>query len=176
MTVAYQGTEGAFSHEACLRFLPHEEPVAVPSFEDVVSAVNRGDTDLGILPLSNNHAGETGARELIEKGGLEILDEHELPVRMHLLGMPTASIEKIRTVVSHPVALRQCAETLAELEVDTEETSNTALAAAALTNPNRAVLASEEAARLYGLSILMRDVHDRPDNATRFAIVRREAP
>jgi prephenate dehydratase len=172
MTVAYQGTEGAFSHEACLRFLPDEEPVAVPSFEDVVNVVNKGDADFGMLPLSNNQAGETGALELIEKGDLEIVDERELPVRMHLLGMPTASIEKIRTVVSHPVALRQCAETLAALEV---ETSNTALAAAALTNPNRAVLASEEAARLYGLTILLRDVHDRPDNSTRFAIVRRGA-
>lgn len=175
MSVAYQGTEGAFSHEACLRFLPDEEPVAVPSFEDVVNVVNKGEADFGMLPLSNNQAGETGSRELIEQGNLEIVDERELPVRMHLLGMPTASIEKITTVVSHPVALRQCAETLAQLEVETEETSNTALAAAALTNPNRAVLASEKAARLYGLTILLRDVHDRPDNSTRFAIVRRGA-
>jgi len=58
--------------------------------------------------------------------------------------------------------------------VDTDETSNSALAAKALTNPNRAVLASEAAANLYGLAILKRDVHDRPDNATRFAIVARE--
>ena len=175
MSVAYQGTEGAFSHQACLRFLPGHQAVAVPTFVDVVTAVNRGEADFGMLPLANNEAGETGARGLIEKGGLEIVEERELPVRMHLLGLPTARIEKIRTVVSHPVALRQCAETLAELEVETEETSNTALAAAALTNPNRAVLASEEAARLYGLTILKRDVHDRPDNSTRFAIVRRGA-
>lgn len=173
MTVAYQGTEGAFSHEACLRFLPDEQPIAVATFEDVVGAVTRGDAEFGMLPLSNNQAGETGARELLEKAGLDIVAEHDLPIRMHLLGLPNADIAKIRTVVSHPVALRQCAANLAELEVETEETSNTALAAAALTNPSRGVLASEEAARLYGLVILKRDVHDRPDNATRFAIVRR---
>jgi prephenate dehydratase len=176
MTVAYQGAEGAFSHEACLRFLPDEEAVAYPTFSDVVAAVQNGDVDSGMLPLANNEAGETGARELIEKAGLRIVDEPVLPVRMHLLGMPSAKLDQIRTVVSHPVALRQCARTLAELGVTTEETSNTAIAAKSLSNPARGVLASEAAAQIYGLAILKRDVHDRVDNETRFAIVSRDVP
>lgn len=175
MTVAYQGVEGAFAHEACMRFLPDEETVALPTFLDVVNAVQRGKADLGMLPISNNQAGETGALELIEKAHLQIIDQPVLAVRMHLLGMPTARLEQIRTVVSHPVALRQCARALAKLGVATEETSNTALAAKALTNPSRAVLASEAAAELYGLAILKRDVHDREDNQTRFAIVSRKS-
>ena len=174
MTVAYQGVEGAFAHEACLRFLGDHQAIALPTFLDVVNAVQRGEADLGMLPLANNQAGETGARELIEKARLHIIDQPVLAVRMHLLGMPTARLEQIRTVVSHPVALRQCATTLAELGVATEETSNTALAAKALTNPSRGVLASETAADLYGLVVLRRDVHDREDNETRFAIVSRE--
>jgi prephenate dehydratase len=174
MTVAYQGAEGAFSHEACLRFLPDEEAVAYPTFSDVVAAVQNGDVDSGMLPLANNEAGETGARELIEKAGLRIVDEPVLPVRMHLLGMPSAKLDQIRTVVSHPVALRQCARTLAALGVKTEETSNTAIAAKSLANPVRGVLASEAAAQIYGLAILKRDVHDRADNETRFAIVSRD--
>lgn len=173
MTIAYQGTEGAFSHEACLRFAPDRTPIAFATFSDVVAAVKNGEADLGMLPLANNEAGETGARELIEKAHLNIVDEPVLPVRMHLLGMQHAELEQIRTVVSHPVALRQCSRVLADLEVATEETSNTALAAKALANPSRAVLASEAAAVLYGLRILKRDVHDRRDNATRFAIISR---
>lgn len=175
MSVAYQGVEGAFSHEACQRFLPGHETVACPTFSDVVNAVSRGETDFGMLPLANNEAGETGARYLIEQACLHIVAEHLLPVRMHLLGMPSATIDQITTVVSHPVALRQCSRTLAELGVATEETSNTAIAAKALSNPNRAVLASEAAADLYGLTILQRDVHDRKDNATLFAVVARGA-
>lgn len=175
MTVAYQGVEGAFSHEACLRFLPQRQPVAFATFSDVVRAVQGGSTTFGILPLVNNEAGETGARELIEKAGLRIVDEPVLPVRMHLLGMAEAELDQIRTVVSHPVALRQCSRTLAALGVATEETSNTALAAKALTNPSRGVLASEAAAELYGLKVLKRDVHDRMDNATRFAIIARDS-
>jgi prephenate dehydratase len=173
--VAYQGVEGAFSHEACLRFLPDHEPIAVATFGDVVNAVRSREVDYGMLPLANNEAGETGARELIENAGLHIADEPVLPVRMHLLALPDATLDSIRTVVSHPVALRQCAATLAKLGVMTDETSNTAMAAKALNNPKRAVIASETAANLYGLRILIRDVHDRPDNSTRFAIVSRAA-
>ncbi|MEO7277896.1 MAG: prephenate dehydratase domain-containing protein, partial [Sphingomicrobium sp.] len=128
---------------------------------------------LGMLPLANNEAGETGARELIDKARLHIVDEPVLPVRMHLLGLPSANLDQIRTVVSHPVALRQCSDLLAAMAVETEETSNTAVAAKALANPGRAVLASEAAASIYGLEILKRDVHNRSDNSTRFAIVSR---
>jgi prephenate dehydratase len=171
MTVAYQGAEGAFSHEACLCFLPEHEAVPVATFSDVLTAVQSGEADVGILPLANNDAGETGARELIAKARLHILSEPVLPVRMHLLGLPSAKLDQIRTVVSHPIALAQCSEALTKLGVETEETSNTALAAQALRNPNRAVLASEAAAAIYGLTILERDLQNRPDNATRFAIV-----
>jgi prephenate dehydratase len=171
MTVAYHGAEGAFSHEACLRFLPEHQAVAVGTFADVVSAVQSGEADFGMLPLANNEAGETGARELIAQARLHIVDEAVLPVRMHLLGLPDATLDQIRTVVSHPIALAQCSEVLAKLGVETEEASNTAVAARALQNPSRGVLASEAAAAIYGLAILKRDVQNRTDNATTFAIV-----
>lgn len=175
MTVAYPGAEGAFSHEACLRFLPDHEPVPVATFFEVVRAVQTGQTALGMLPLSNNEAGETGARDLIEKARLRVVDEPVLEVRMHLLGMPSAALEQVRTVASHPVALRQCSNSLSALGVKMEEAPNTALAAKDLRDPDRAVLASESAAALYGLAILKRDMQDRPDNATRFAIVSRSS-
>lgn len=173
MTVAYQGAPGAFSHEACLRFLPGHEPIAVSEFADVVRAVQGGEADLGMLPLSNNEAGETGVRNLIASSDLRIAAQHVLPVRMHLLGLPSASIEDIRFIASHPVALRQCSATLAALGIETEEAANTAVAAQTLSQTDRGVLASEAAADFYGLAILMRDLQDRPDNATTFAVVER---
>ena len=56
MSVAYHGVPGAFSHEACLRFLPGEVPIGLPTFADVVRAVEGGEADYGILPLENNNA------------------------------------------------------------------------------------------------------------------------
>lgn len=172
--VAYAGAPGAFGHEACLAFLPDHEPLPRATFEQVIASVEAGEAERGMLPLANNQAGETGARALIASSRVRILDEHELPVRMHLLGLPGARLEDIRCVVSHPVALRQCARSIIRLGLPTEEASNTAVAAAALDNPNRAVLASAAAAEAYGLETLVADVHDRPDNATRFAIIARD--
>ena len=105
MSVAYHGLPGAFSHEACLRFLPDEEPLGLPSFADVVGAVERGEADFGMLPLENNNVGGVDeVKALISRTSLRVLSEHPLPIRIHLLGLPGATIEQVRSAVSHPMA------------------------------------------------------------------------
>ncbi|HEY9554343.1 prephenate dehydratase domain-containing protein [Allosphingosinicella sp.] len=174
-TVAYQGQPGAFSHEACLAFLPACRPLAKPSFAAVVAAVESGDTDIGILPIENSTAGRVEeALRVLDRSSLATLSERSLPVRLHLLSLPGTRLEAIARVISHPMALAQCAETLRSLNLPTQSAVNTAVAAkrlAAATDGATAVLASEAAARTYGLAILRRDVHDRPDNATRFRVI-----
>ena len=174
MRIAYQGVPGAFGHEACLAFLPAYEPVGLPSFADVAAGVAAGAIERGLLPLRNSRAGAVeGVADLVGKHGLAIEAEHVLRVRMHLLALPGTRLEAVRTVTSHPVALRQCAVAIARLGVATEPAPNTAAAARALDDPHKAVLASEAAASLYGLEILVRDLQDDPDNATTFILIRR---
>jgi prephenate dehydratase len=175
MSIAYQGAPGAFGHEACLAFHPEHEPVAKPSFAAVLEALEARETELGILPVENVCAGPVEeAQALLAGSPLHRIGEHWLPVRMHLLALPGVSLAEIRTVASHPVALKQCSIALAELGVEIEAAPNTAVAAQSLSDRSRAVLASEAAAAAYGLTILRRDVHDRPDNATLFAVLARE--
>lgn len=172
MRVAYQGAPGAFGHQACLAFLPEHEPVPEPSFAAVIAAVAEGRAERGLIPVENSIAGlveETHG--LLEGAPVAVVGEPVLPVRMHLLGLPGARLDSLRIVVSHPVALRQCARKLDRLGLAREEAPNTAIAAAALRDPAKAVLASAAAAEAYGLVILLADVHDRPDNATRFALL-----
>jgi prephenate dehydratase len=69
------------------------------------------------------------------------------------------------------MALRQCARALEKLGVALEEAPNTAVAARDLADSAHAVLASEAAAKAYGLDILQRDLQDDPNNRTRFALV-----
>jgi prephenate dehydratase len=176
MKVAYQGLPGAFGHQACLAFLPDHEPVAEASFADVLAAVSEGRAHRGILPVENNEAGAVvEAQALLAESELQVVAEYVLPVRMHLLGLSGACLDQVRTAVSHPVALGQCSKKLKRLGLTLEEAPNTAIAASRLQDPNKAVLASEAAAEAYGLQILLRDVHDRPDNATRFAVICRAA-
>lgn len=174
MSVAYHGAPGAFSHEACLRFLPGEEPVGLPSFAAVIRSVERGEADFGILPLENNIAGSVDeVRELLGKTSLTVIGEHRLPIRIHLLGLPGSSLDQVRTAVSHPMAIRQCAQTLRSLGLESEEAPSTSEAARALSDPTRAVLASEAAAKAYGLVVLKPNVHDREVNETTFVVVSR---
>jgi len=174
MTIAYHGVPGAFSHEACRAFLPGEEPVGYSSFAEVIQAVEEGEADLGILPTENNNAGGVHeVRQLLASSTLKILAEHRLPVRIHLLGLPGAKLAGVRTAVSHPMALKQCAATLASLGLATEDAPSTSVAAQGLSDPAKAVLASEGAAETYGLEILKRDVHDREVNETTFVVVSR---
>jgi prephenate dehydratase len=172
MKIAYQGMPGAFGHQAALAFAPEFEPVAERSFAAVIAAVVEGRAERGILPVENNEAGPVAETQALLAGAsVDVIAEPVLPVRMHLLGLPGARLDDVRTAVSHPVALRQCAKTLDRLGLDREEAANTAIAAAGLRDPAKAVLASEAAAEAYGLVILLRDVHDRSDNATRFALL-----
>jgi prephenate dehydratase len=174
MTVAYHGVPGAFSHEACLRFLPGEKPVGLPSFADVIRAVEAGESDFGVLPLENNNVGGVDeVRQLLDGSPLRVVARQALPIRIHLLALPGASIDQVRTAVSHPMAIKQCRETLRSLGLEAEEASSTSAAAQGLDDRAKAVLASEAAAEAYGLVILKRDVHDREVNETTFVVVSR---
>lgn len=174
MSIAYQGVPGAFAHEACRAFMPDRPAIAVPTFAEVVAAVRGGKVEFGMLPIANSRVGEVpGVRRLIEDTALTIEAEHRLPVRLHLLGVRGSRLEQVRSVVSHPMALRQCSQSLSRLRVDLREAPNTALAAKELGEPDVAALASEAAAAIYQRDILLRDLQDDRDNHTLFVLVRR---
>lgn len=174
MSIAYQGAPGAFGHEACRAFMPDQPIIAVPTFAEVTAAVRRGEAEFGMLPLANSRAGDVpGVRSLIEQAALAIETEFRLPVRLHLLGLRGSRLEQVRTVVSHPMALKQCSQSLSRLRVTLRKAPNTALAARVLCEPTVTALASEAAAAIYGRDILFRDLQDDPDNHTLFALVRR---
>jgi prephenate dehydratase len=177
MSIAYQGQPGAFGHEACLKFMPAHVPLPRPSFRAVTEAVSYGEADFGMLPMENSCAGPVAeVQDLLSSIDLPVLSTHSLPVRMHLLAPPGTRLDSIRRVVSHKVALAQCADTLRGLGVTTETASNTAVAAktvAESSDGETAVLASEAAAAIYGLNIIRRDIHDQPDNATTFVVLGR---
>jgi len=176
MKAAYQGVPGAFSHEACLTFLPDYEPFGQPSFAAVIETVVEGEAELGVLPFENSAVGPVEeVRDLLEGCPLTIVARHVLPIRIHLLGLPGAELAAVTCAVSHPMALKQCAGTLAAMGLAARPASNTAVAAQALAEPTNAVLASEAAAAAYGLTILRPDMQDSPDNSTTFVVIARGA-
>ena len=110
--------------------------------------------------------------------GLQIIGEHFQRVNHHLLGVPGARLQDVRTVHSHVHALNQCRRLLQELDVTPKVHADTAGAAAEVAEAGRtdqAAIASRLAAEIYGLDILRADIEDAEHNTTRFIILAREA-
>jgi prephenate dehydratase len=153
--------------------VPNENPQALSTFAAVATALKNGTADLGILPVWNNIAGDVpGVRSLILRHALRIAGSIDLPVRLHLMGLPGCEYDQLTTIVSHPVALAQCRCSLGGMKVRLVKAESTALAASGLCDLATAALASLEAAELYGLTVLKTDMQDRKNSMTRFALLR----
>ncbi len=172
---AFQGTYGAFSHEACVALLPQAEPTPYASFEAAFEAVRSGDCAFGFIPSENTIAGPVPeVAPLLAASGLAVLAEYLWPIRMQLMGVAGAELAQVRTVASHPMALKQCGRFLRDHGLIAEAAYDTAGAAAELAaapDRTRAVVAATAAAELYGLQVLRLDVQDRADNVTRFLVL-----
>ena len=177
MRVAYSGTEGAFAHIATGKLFPSAEKIGFPDFESAYRAVENGECDAAVLPVENSTNGEVGqVMDLMFSGGLFVNRMLDLPVTQDLLVKPGTAVEEIRTVISHPQALGQCAARIREMGWRTEEYPNTALAAKFVASTNDrtvAAIASAEAAEQFGLAVLERNLNASRSNTTRFAVFTR---
>lgn len=171
MKIAYQGTKGSFSHQTIKNLA--SETLGLATFKEVYEAVEKGDSDLGLLPIENSLAGciyET--IDLLSQGDLFIVCELITKVEHHLMGLTNAQIEK---VISHPKALAQCTKFFEENpKIDHSPFFDTAGAAeevALKMDPKIGAIASREAANIYGLKILSENIQDERENFTRFLLI-----
>ncbi len=176
--IAFQGEPGANSHIACNDAFPDHEPLPCPTFEDAFAAVRSGKAVLAMIPIDNSVAGRVAdIHHLMPQSGLNIVAEWFLPVQHQLMAPRGASLKTIRTVESHVHALGQCRNIIRKLGVKALVAADTAGAAREVAEAGdiaRAALATELAAKIYGLKILKRNVADAKHNTTRFVVLARK--
>lgn len=172
--VAYSGIPGAFAHIAAQRVFPNAEYVPCPDFESAYRCCERGEADIVVLPIENSYAGDVGGvMDLAFKGDLYVNMMIDLNVTQNLMAVKGARINEIKTVVSHPQALSQCARFIQSHGLEQVEFENTARAAkhvAESGDRTMAAIASAETAAEYGLDILAEQINASTSNTTRFAI------
>ena len=177
MRVAYSGTEGAFAHIATGKLFPTAEKIAHPDFTAAYRAVEEGKCDVAVLPIENSYNGEVGqVTDLMFSGNLYVNAVLDLAVSHDLLVVPGTEKREIKTIISHPQALGQCANYIRANGWETQEYINTALAArfvAESGDHSIAALASEDAAGVFGLEVMERNVNASRSNTTRFAVFSR---
>ena len=179
VTVACQGTEGAYSQKITDRMFEFADILYMNTFNDVFNAVEKGMCPFGVLPIENSTAGSvTQVYDLMEKHRFHIVKAARQRIDHRLLALPGVQIEDIREVVSHEQALRQCGAFLAahpQIKVTAmENTAKAAAFAAASGRRDLAAIASQECAQLYGLETLSDAITDTGNNATRFICIAKD--
>ena len=182
--VAYQGAPSSYSDLAIDKLFahrPHGEltKTGYGTFGEAVEALTEGDADYALLPVENTLVGSISeVNNLLVRSQLSIVDEEDWDPEHCLVGLPGTSIQQIREVRSHAVALQQCGKAIASLggahPVEYFDTAGAAASVREADDPTIACICSMNAAQAYGLEVLRRDIADRRQNITRFLLLARE--
>lgn len=175
-TVGYQGVEGAFSNICANELFKGANFKAFNSFNDVLTAIEKEEIEVGVLPIENSTNGEVGEvmDGLFKHGDLFINAYYDLKVDQNLVVIPGTRIEDIEHVYSHSQAIGQCSTFLKSRKFEVHQYSNTAKAAEYVKQmglKSIAAIASKKTAELYGLEVLGENINNSDLNTTRFALV-----
>jgi len=176
LSVAFQGEIGAYSEEAAVSFFgPSIELKPCETFDAVFDTVERGEAQLGIVPIENSLEGSISrVYDLLLESNLMVQGETELRVTHCLITNPGTRLDLIKKVYSHPQALGQCHAFLKHLNCELIPTYDTAGSVKMIKEQgltDGAAIASGRAAEMYGMTIMAQEIEDNPSNMTRFFVL-----
>ena len=176
MRVGFQGEPGAFSEAAAIQLLGKSITVPSPTFEGMFRSITDGAADAILAPVENSLAGSVvRVFDLLLESQLAIVAETILPIEMQLIALPGASLDDIRSVASHPMALAQCERFFAAhpkwKRVPAEDTAGSVREALSAGDKSRAAIAGRRAAEHYQATILAERIQDNAENFTRFVLL-----
>lgn len=177
--ISIQGFEGSFHQAAAQQFYGKDtDIVCCATFRDVVNiACDKNKSDGGVMAIENSLAGSILPNyNLLQKSHLKIVGEIYLKIQQHLMVNPGVTLEDIREVHSHPMALLQCIEYLEKHSWKLIETEDTALSAKHIhqhRSRHLAAVASKLAAEMFELNIIVPNIHTLKNNYTRFLVLER---
>lgn len=153
-------------------------PVECSSFKLLCELLASGETDYAIMAIENSIAGSILTNySLLERYAFKVIGEAYLRIELNLMALPGQSIDDIKMVLSHPMALLQCEEFLLRYpSIKVLETADTAESAKDIKEKQRfghAAIASRLAAEVYGLDLLETGIETNKQNYTRFLAISR---
>ncbi len=180
LKIAIQGIEGSNHHQVAKDFFGEEiELLECLSFDAIIDHLLDGTADKGIMAIENSIAGSIIPNyNLVYHNKIHIIGEHYLSIHHNLMVLKGTSIEDIKEVHSHPMALLQCKEFLKEHpQIKLVESADTAETAKRIKDEELthiAAIAPKMAAELYDLDIIAPEIQTIKNNATRFIILKKQ--
>ncbi len=178
LKIGFLGPEGTFTQAAVFKHFGHSvKALPFATIDEVFQAVENGSANFGVVPIENSTEGiVNNTLDMFLTSPLKIGGEIELRIEQNLIGC-MASLELIERICAHEQALAQCRGWLRKYLPHVEQigvSSNAAGARRARDEDGTAAIGSDTAAEVYNLKILMNNIEDRVDNATRFLVIGRE--
>lgn len=175
--VVFPGAEGAYTQAAMQEFFGDEiNSFHVETFRDAMVAIEEGRADFAVLPIENSTAGIVSEiYDMLVEFENYIVGEQIIKIEHCLMALPGTKMEDIKTVYSHPQSLMQSAGYLREhpewQQISLKNNAFAAIKVAEGNDKTQAAIASEYAAKTYGLEVLEKGVNDLKNNSTRFIVV-----
>ena len=175
MRVAYLGPRGTYSEDAVgKQFGAQADLDPCASIAEVFRHVESGAAGYGMVPTENSTEGGIGTTlDLLLATRLRICGEVQLPIHHCLLSKLPAAAE-IESIYAHAQSLGQCNSWLAQHAPNAARVpvaSNAEAARRAALEPRSGAIASQGAARLYGVPVIAENIEDEADNTTRFLVI-----
>jgi prephenate dehydratase len=181
-TMAFLGPRGSYSDEAATEYASHAGLTAttpLAAITEIAQFVRDGRAQLGLLPFENSIGGfvaETHRLLLTAPDpGWQVIGDITISISNNLLVKSGTRPSDLRKIVSHPEALKECANWLKANfpQLPQEGVSSTAAAAEAVSKSDGtiAAIASSAAARVYQLQVLFPNIQDDQHNATNFLVI-----
>ncbi|MGY6561856.1 MAG: prephenate dehydratase [Luteibaculaceae bacterium] len=175
--VAIQGIKGSYHYSVAVNYFGNNtDLLCCDSFNQVGLAVAQGQARFGVMAIENSIVGTILPNyTIINDLDLRLVGEYYLDIMHFFVALKGQSFEEIQEIRSHPMALLQCMDVLRKHpHIKLVETKDTATAAQEIADKKLhgvAAIASQAAAQLFHLDILMEDVQKQKVNKTRFFIV-----
>jgi prephenate dehydratase len=182
-----QGGPGSFNDEAALLYLRKNKLKASIAYlyttEAVLGALKTGKIKYGQFAIVNSKGGLVEETlSVLGKYPFKVEDDFSMPIR-HCLLVRKDAPKRIRTIIGHPQAFKQCEHNMAKYYSKQKKISGRgemidpsraaeSLAAGQLSS-DTAVLGSATLAKIFNLKIFKRNLQDDPKNRTAFLVVRR---
>ena len=180
--IGIQGIKGSFHHIVANNFFGKEIHLAeFLSFEEMIYNLNNGKIDYAVMAIENSTAGSIIPNyALIDEYDISIVGEYYLQITHNLMALKGQSLEDIKEVQSHPMALLQCRDFFKNNSsitlVEEKDTAQIAKKIADNKLKGLGAIASELACKFYDLEIIKENIQTIKKNQTRFVILQNIKP
>ncbi|QIQ41976.1 MAG: chorismate mutase [Buchnera aphidicola (Microlophium carnosum)] len=179
---SFLGPKGSYSHIAACEYAERNFQKCITNecstFEEVILSVENNESDYAVLPIENTCSGSINdVFNLLKNTNLFIVGEINISINHCLLTLKKIELHKIKTVYSHPQPFQQCSNFIKQFpKWKIKYTKSTADAMKKITKYNEitnAVLGSEIGSKIYGLTVLTKNLANKEKNITRFILLNR---